>query len=88
MPERARMQERGIKKARSMGVRSGNFWKKAPPKPWPGKVYTVENKRGKPLQYYRESEDLWKGVRMTSVQVKGVLPARNIIILRNRKSRK
>ena len=75
MPVRARVQERGQKRARSMGVRSGNFWKKAPSKPWPGKVFSEDYQRGRPLEYYKKSEDLWKGVRMTSVQAKGVLPA-------------
>ncbi len=75
MPERERVQARAMKRARSMGVRSGNFWKKAPTKPWPGKVFSIDYQRGRAQEYYRKSEDLWKGARMTSVQAKGVLPA-------------
>ncbi len=74
MPKRARLQERDIKRARSMGVRSGNFWKKAPSKPWPGKIFS-EYQRNQPLKHFQQSEDLWKGIRMTTVQAKGVLPA-------------
>ena len=69
------MKERALKKAKSMGIRSGNFWKKPPVAPWPGKIYSAEFKRGRHLDFMRESEDVWKGVRITSIQAKAVIPA-------------
>ena len=75
MPNRARVKERGLKKARSFGIRSGKFWKKPPVAPWPGKVFSADYDRRRPLDYMKNSEDLWKGVRISSVQAKAVIPA-------------